>query len=165
MTQGRCGSLLHIRMTLSFTTPRRFIRRTGEKSMAAITTKDGTQIFYKDWGPKDAQPIVFHHGWPLSSDDWDNQMLFFLANGYRVVAHGRGSLFPSSCRILNDRNRPGVCCELTARRQSYKNSFGPRSRIFFQRKSTIWRFHAHIYLCWSRAHDTPKIACGGMVES
>ena len=49
----------------------------GEKSMATITTKDGTQIFYKDWGPKDAQPIVFHHGWPLSSDDWDTQMLFF----------------------------------------------------------------------------------------
>ena len=61
----------------------------GEKSMATITTKDGTQIFYKDWGPKDAQPIVFHHGWPLSSDDWDTQMLFFLANGYRVVAHDR----------------------------------------------------------------------------
>src|SRR6202162_2601907 len=61
----------------------------GEKPMATITTKDGTQIFYKDWGPKDAQPIVFHHGWPLSSDDWDTQMLFFLANGYRVVAHDR----------------------------------------------------------------------------
>jgi non-heme chloroperoxidase len=57
--------------------------------MATITTKDGTQIFYKDWGARDAQPIVFHHGWPLSSDDWDNQMLFFLANGYRVVAHDR----------------------------------------------------------------------------
>jgi non-heme chloroperoxidase len=57
--------------------------------MPTITTKDGTQIFYKDWGPKDAQPIVFHHGWPLSSDDWDNQMLFFLHNGYRVVAHDR----------------------------------------------------------------------------
>ena len=52
-----------------------------------ITTKDGAHIFFKDWGPKSAQPIVFHHGWPLSSDDWDNQMLFFLANGYRVVAH------------------------------------------------------------------------------
>src|ERR1700747_1022060 len=61
----------------------------GEKSMPTITTKDGTQIFYKDWGPKDAQPIVFHHGWPLSSDDWDTQMLFFLANGFRVVAHDR----------------------------------------------------------------------------
>src|ERR1700723_1234916 len=61
----------------------------GEKSMATITTKDGTQIFYKDWGPKDAQPIVFHHGWPLSSDDWDTQMLFFLSKGYRVVAHDR----------------------------------------------------------------------------
>ena len=57
--------------------------------MAMVASKDGTQIFYKDWGPKDAQPIVFHHGWPLSSDDWDNQMLFFLANGYRVVAHDR----------------------------------------------------------------------------
>jgi non-heme chloroperoxidase len=57
--------------------------------MTTITTKDGTQIFYKDWGSKDAQPIVFHHGWPLSSDDWDNQMLFFLGEGYRVIAHDR----------------------------------------------------------------------------
>jgi non-heme chloroperoxidase len=57
--------------------------------MPSITTKDGTQIFYNDWGPKSAQPIVFHHGWPLSSDDWDNQLLFFLANGFRVVAHDR----------------------------------------------------------------------------
>ena len=57
--------------------------------MPTITTKDRAQIFYKDWGPKDAQPIAFHHGWPLSSDDWDNQLLFFLANGYRVVAHDR----------------------------------------------------------------------------
>ena len=61
-----------------------------------VTTTDGVSIFYKDWGPKDAQPIVFHHGWPLSSDDWDAQMLFFLANGYRVVAsdrrgHGRSA--------------------------------------------------------------------------
>jgi non-heme chloroperoxidase len=61
----------------------------GNDAMATITTKDGTTIFYKDWGPKNAQPIVFHHGWPLSSDDWDAQMLFFLANGYRVVAHDR----------------------------------------------------------------------------
>jgi non-heme chloroperoxidase len=52
-----------------------------------ITTKDGTQIFYKDWGA--GQPVVFHHGWPLSSDDWDAQMLFFLGQGYRVVAHDR----------------------------------------------------------------------------
>ncbi len=57
--------------------------------MATITTQDGTEIFYKDWGPKDAQPIVFHHGWPLSSDDWDAQMMFFLNNGFRVVAHDR----------------------------------------------------------------------------
>jgi non-heme chloroperoxidase len=54
-----------------------------------IRTKDGTRIFYLDWGPKDAQPIVFHHGWPLSADDWDNQMMFFLAGGYRVIAHDR----------------------------------------------------------------------------
>ncbi|WP_206073286.1 alpha/beta fold hydrolase [Erythrobacter colymbi] len=57
--------------------------------MATITTRDGTEIFYKDWGAKDAQPIVFHHGWPLSADDWDNQMLFFLAEGFRVIAHDR----------------------------------------------------------------------------
>ena len=57
--------------------------------MAFITTSDGTEIFYKDWGPKDAQPIVFHHGWPLSADDWDTQMLFFLGQGYRVIAHDR----------------------------------------------------------------------------
>ena len=62
--------------------------------MAFVTTKDGVNIFFKDWGPKEAQPIVFHHGWPLSADDWDNQMLFFLAEGFRVIAidrrgHGR----------------------------------------------------------------------------
>ncbi|WP_439526330.1 alpha/beta fold hydrolase [Roseovarius mucosus] len=57
--------------------------------MAEITTPDGNRIFYKDWGPRDAQPIVFHHGWPLTSDDWDAQMLFFLSKGYRVVAHDR----------------------------------------------------------------------------
>jgi non-heme chloroperoxidase len=57
--------------------------------MAFITTTDGTEIFYKDWGPKDAQTIVFHHGWPLSSDDWDNQLMFFLGQRYRVIAHDR----------------------------------------------------------------------------
>ncbi|WP_419756207.1 alpha/beta fold hydrolase [Brevundimonas sp.] len=57
--------------------------------MAYLTLKDDTRIFYKDWGPRDARPIVFHHGWPLSADDWDNQMLFFLQKGYRVVAHDR----------------------------------------------------------------------------
>ena len=57
--------------------------------MPTITTRDGTEIFYKDWGPRDAQPIVFHHGWPLSADDWDNQMLFFSGKGYRVIAHDR----------------------------------------------------------------------------
>ena len=57
--------------------------------MNFVTTADGTQIFYKDWGPKNAQPIVFHHGWPLCSDDWDAQMLFFVQRGFRVVAHDR----------------------------------------------------------------------------
>ncbi|MGO4123081.1 alpha/beta fold hydrolase [Inquilinus sp. YAF38] len=55
--------------------------------MSTIRTKDGTEIFYKDWGT--GQPVVFHHGWPLSSDDWDAQMLFFVEKGYRVVAHDR----------------------------------------------------------------------------
>lgn len=58
-------------------------------SSGFVKTKDGVDIFYKDWGPKSAQPIMFHHGWPLSSDDWDSQMLFFLSHGYRVVAHDR----------------------------------------------------------------------------
>ncbi|BBA40077.1 MULTISPECIES: alpha/beta fold hydrolase [Burkholderia] len=57
--------------------------------MPFVTTKDKVEIFYKDWGPKDAQPIVFHHGWPLSADDWDAQLLFFVQRGYRVVAHDR----------------------------------------------------------------------------
>jgi non-heme chloroperoxidase len=57
--------------------------------MDTITTKDGVEIFYKDWGSKNAQPVVFHHGWPLSSDDWDAQMLYFVDKGYRVIAHDR----------------------------------------------------------------------------
>jgi non-heme chloroperoxidase len=61
----------------------------AEDIMNTVKTKDGTEIFYKDWGPKDAQPIVFHHGWPLSADDWDAQMMFFLGQGYRVIAHDR----------------------------------------------------------------------------
>ena len=61
----------------------------GRRDESFVETKDGTLIFYKDWGPKSAQPIVFHHGWPLSSDDWDAQMLFFVGKGYRVVAHDR----------------------------------------------------------------------------
>jgi len=57
--------------------------------MSSITTTDGVEIFFKDWGPRDAQPIMFHHGWPLSGDDWDAQMLFFLGEGFRVIAHDR----------------------------------------------------------------------------
>src|ERR1700693_5612306 len=70
---------------------RRFRRQRPEQgrkqAMGTITTSDGTEIFYKDWGS--GQPIVFSHGWPLSGDDWDTQMLFFLQHGYRVIAHDR----------------------------------------------------------------------------
>ena len=64
--------------------------------MTTITTRDGAQIFYKAWGDKNAQPVVFHHGWPLSGDEWDSQLLFFLSHGYRAIApdrrgHGRSS--------------------------------------------------------------------------
>ena len=55
--------------------------------MSIFATKGGTQIFHKDWG--EGQPIVFHHGWPLSSDNWDTQMMFFITKGYRVIAHDR----------------------------------------------------------------------------
>jgi non-heme chloroperoxidase len=57
--------------------------------MSYVSSDDGAQIFFKDWGPRTAQPLVFHHGWPLSSDDWDAQMLFFLERGFRVIAHDR----------------------------------------------------------------------------
>ena len=57
--------------------------------MSYVKMTDGTEIFFKDWGPKTAQPIVFHHGWPLSADDWDAQMMFFLDKGFRVIAHDR----------------------------------------------------------------------------
>jgi pimeloyl-ACP methyl ester carboxylesterase len=86
--------------------------------MPMITTKDGTQIFYKDWGPKDAQPMVFHHGWPLSSGDWDAQMLFFLANGFRVVAHDRWGHGRSSqvASLLNSPQLRFVCEDVRIRR-------------------------------------------------
>jgi len=71
------------------TTPTAATHGKGAHAMNTVTTKDGTQIFFKDWGPKTAQPIMFHHGWPLSSDDWDAQMLYFLHKGFRVVAHDR----------------------------------------------------------------------------
>ncbi len=71
--------------SLAFAAPDRFNQ--SETDMTAIKTKDGTEIFYKDWGT--GQPIVFHHGWPLSADDWDAQLLFFVQHGYRVIAHDR----------------------------------------------------------------------------
>jgi non-heme chloroperoxidase len=80
--------------------------------MNAITTKDGTSIFCKNWGPKTAQPIVFHHGWPLSADDWDNQMLYFLDKGYCVVAHDRRGHGPLGTG--EQRSRHGVNPDLLA---------------------------------------------------
>ena len=67
--------------------PESFTPNRGKHSMDTITTKDGVSIYYKDWGA--GQPIVFSHGWPLSADDWDTQMMFFLNQGYRVIAHDR----------------------------------------------------------------------------
>ncbi|QFT97907.1 Non-heme chloroperoxidase [Roseovarius sp. THAF8] len=61
----------------------------GPQTMTYISAEDGTQIFYRDWGPRDAQPIVFHHGWPLTADEWDAQMLYFLGKGFRVIAFDR----------------------------------------------------------------------------
>ena len=60
--------------------------------MSTVTSKDGTQIDFEDWGPNPAQPLVFHHGWPLSTDNWDTQMQSFVGNGYRVVAHERAGM-------------------------------------------------------------------------
>src|SRR3954452_9696633 len=74
-------------VTLALRTHRRQRPDQRRQHMPTITTTDGTEIFYKDWGS--GQPIVFSHGWPLSADDWDTQMLFFLQHGYRVVAHDR----------------------------------------------------------------------------
>lgn len=63
--------------------------RTRVATRSTVVTNDGTEIYFRDWGPKDAQPIVFHHGWPLAGEDWDAQLLFFVNQGYRVIAHDR----------------------------------------------------------------------------
>jgi non-heme chloroperoxidase len=95
-TGAAAATILNLPWALSLSTAPVLASTETERNgtMGYVTTKDGVQIFFKDWGPKEAQPIVFHHGWPLSSDDWDTQMLFFLANGFRVVGidrrgHGR----------------------------------------------------------------------------
>jgi non-heme chloroperoxidase len=65
------------------------LKTKGDLTMAILQTKDGVDIYYKDWGSESAQPIVFHHGWPLSADEWDSQMLYFLDKGFRVIAFDR----------------------------------------------------------------------------
>lgn len=81
LSTGAAAAVVAMSPTFSFAADAASTRTSieGNKTMSTVTTKDGVEIFYKDWGPKDAQPIVFHHGWPLSSDDWDAQMLFFLS--------------------------------------------------------------------------------------
>src|ERR1700716_1707198 len=79
--------------------------------MSTITTKDGTAIYYKDWG--NGQPIVFSHGWPLSADDWDTQMLFFLKHGYRVIAHDRRG-HGRSTQTSNGHNMDHYAADLAA---------------------------------------------------
>jgi non-heme chloroperoxidase len=92
-------------------------------SSGFVKTKDGTEIFYKDWGPRDAQPIVFHHGWPLSSDDWDTQMLFFLGHGYRVVAHDRrGHGRSSQVDVGNDMDHYAADASAVAEYLDLKNA-------------------------------------------
>jgi non-heme chloroperoxidase len=87
---GGCAAITNPSETPTASNP-----HSGETDMSKITTKDGTEIYYKDWSsasaaePGGGQPIVFSHGWPLSADDWDAQMLFFVSHGYRVIAHDR----------------------------------------------------------------------------
>ena len=82
--------------------------------MGYVTTKDGVDIFYKDWGPKNAQPLVFHHGWPLSADDWDTQMLYFVDEGYRVIAHVKLPRFRGHPNVgifgVHDGKEAGTIC-------------------------------------------------------
>ncbi len=73
--------------TTAFSATKSNNAKEGRRDMGIVKTKDGVEIFYKDWGA--GQPIIFHHGWPLSGDDWDNQMLFFVSKGFRVIAHDR----------------------------------------------------------------------------
>jgi non-heme chloroperoxidase len=90
-------------------------------SSGTITAKDGAQIYYKDWGT--GQPIVFHHGWPLSADDWDTQMLFFLSHGYRVIAHDRrGHGRSSQTDGGNDMNTYAADCAALAAHLDLKNA-------------------------------------------
>src|SRR5438477_650431 len=88
-TAVRGVTRLNLQSRLGRNFPADFARSTPERRcfMPTITTKDGMQIYYKDWG--EGQPVVFSHGWPLSADDWDIQMMFFLNHGYRVIAHDR----------------------------------------------------------------------------
>src|SRR5215468_11232046 len=90
--------------------------------MGTVTTGDGIEIYYKDWGK--GQPIVFSHGWPLSADDWDAQMLFFLNHGYRVIAHDRRGHGRSSQVGGDDRARAPAQSQPRSRRLSSEGRRG-----------------------------------------
>ena len=94
ITTFACGRLVSIRRSSNRPACARMFQSMSraqrqEDHLCDDYYQDGTTIFYKDWGPQESAPIVFHHGWPLSSDDWDTQMLYFLDQGYRVIAHDR----------------------------------------------------------------------------
>ena len=109
--------------------------------MPHIKTKDDIDIFYKDWGSKTAQPLVFHHGWPLSADDWDNQMMFFLAEGFRVIAHdrrghGRSAQVEAARDLVVEDATTGFCGAVIGLEKSYSGDLvrledrHGRSRVF-----------------------------------
>ena len=104
--------------------------------MPTITTTDGVEIFFKDWGS--GQPIVFSHGWPLSSDDWDAQMLFFLQHGYRVIAHdrrGHGRSTQASGRSVARSRRPESASARTCR---CTRSTRPPCRVAYSTIRPYW---------------------------
>ena len=105
--------------------------------MGTITTKDGTQIYYKDWGK--GQPIVFHHGWPLTADDWDNQMMFFVAQGFRVIAHDRRGHGRSSRPAGT---RWNVCCR-RGRIDCGSSILGAQSISATRPAAAKWRAMSH----------------------
>jgi hypothetical protein len=108
--------------------------------MPTIVTKDGTEIYYKDWGA--GQPLFFHHGWPLSADDWDTQMMFFLEHGYRVIAHDRRGHGPVRAGA-NPGAGKGWPSEREGERQASRaSSRGSRRNCNF-RLARFWGFLAH----------------------
>lgn len=108
--------------------------------MTTITTRDGTHIFYKDWGPKDGQPIIFSHGWPLSADTWDAQMVFFANNGFRTIAHDRRS-HGRSDQVWHNNNMDQYADDLAELIEQARSSRHHSGRPFHRRRRghTLYR--------------------------